>query len=193
LQDAVLHCRQRIGDDTIAFNDLATAINDYDVHCKIEQLDRSIHPPKKIELVLPRDFFRRDCEAVPTHFGITIRTRSGVRTSSNKYGLIYHLVGPFKFYAWGPDLERLWPSRAPTQEVRRRGPLPREEWWTICGEIARRCIPAGTRIALPGRSENDLAEQVAGWCGEQGFGDPAVSDMREAVKRVFTALRTPEK
>jgi len=67
------------------------------------------------------------------------------------------------------------------------------DWFGICAEIARRCIdPRSSRVKVPKR-ENKLAEEVCKWCEEQGWEQPAVSEMREAVKRVCAALRSTQK
>jgi hypothetical protein len=77
--------------------------------------------------------------------------------------------------------------------ARRRGPPTTHAWHTIDGEIARRCIdPRTGRVHVP-KSESKLAKDVLVWCQEQGWAEPAVSEMREAVKRVCAALRTVQK
>jgi hypothetical protein len=67
------------------------------------------------------------------------------------------------------------------------------DWFSICAEIARHCIdPKTGRVEVPKR-ESKLAKDVLAWCQEQGWQEPAVSEMREAVKRICAALRTTQK
>jgi hypothetical protein len=77
---------------------------------------------------------------------------------------------------------------------RRRGPPPNtQRWFSICAEIARRCIDTKTgRVQVP-KSENKLADGVLDWLAENEQGQPSTSEMREAVKRVCAALRTAQK
>jgi hypothetical protein len=77
---------------------------------------------------------------------------------------------------------------------RRRGPPPdTQRWFSICAEIARRCIDAKTsRVQVP-KSENKLADEVLDWLAENGQGQPATSEMREAVRRICASLRTMQK
>jgi len=64
------------------------------------------------------------------------------------------------------------------------------DWFGICAEIARRCIdPRSGRVTVPKR-ENKLAEEVCKWCEEQGWEEPAVSEMREAVILAPTSVLT---
>jgi hypothetical protein len=73
---------------------------------------------------------------------------------------------------------------------RRRGPVVTHDWFSICGEIARRCIdPKTGRVQVP-EKEHALAVEVRKWLKDQDKGQPALSEMREAVKRVCAALRS---
>lgn len=73
---------------------------------------------------------------------------------------------------------------------RRPGPPPdTRRWWSICGEIAARCVdPQTSRVQVP-KSESKLAEEVLGWLQENEQGEPSVREMREAVKYMCAALR----
>ena len=76
---------------------------------------------------------------------------------------------------------------------RRRGPPTTHDWHSIDGEIARRCIdPKSGRVQVP-KSESKLADEVLDWLAENEQGQPSVSEMREAVKRVCAALRPAQK
>jgi hypothetical protein len=76
---------------------------------------------------------------------------------------------------------------------RRRGPVTTHDWHSIDGEIARRCIDSKTgRVAVP-QKENALVGDMRTWCKEKGWAVPAISEMSEAVRRVYAALRTVQK
>lgn len=117
------------------------------------------------------------------------------------------------FFVWKPDYEEAFgsgPVARPSETVqlgpaarrpetvqlpqRRRGPPPKlDQWFPICGEIARRCIdPKTGRLRVP-KNESALARDVLQWCEDRDLGQPAESDMREAVRRVCAALRPAQK
>jgi hypothetical protein len=107
------------------------------------------------------------------------------------------------FFAWEPDLNRLKLSSKETEQQaadplapppRRPGPPPdTQRWFSICGEIARRCIDPKTGCVQVPKSEANLADNVLEWLEENAQGQPSVSEMREAVKRVCAALRTMQR
>ena len=71
---------------------------------------------------------------------------------------------------------------------RRRGRIVVHDWHTICGEIARRCLDSSGRVAVP-ENESQLADDVLVWCEIELGRQPAASAMREAVRKVCSALR----
>jgi hypothetical protein len=93
-----------------------------------------------------------------------------------------------------PDVVQPPPRPVGTQPPpRRRGPATTKDWHSIDGEIARRCIdPKTGRVRVP-KNESALARDVLQWLEDQGLGQPADSEMREAVRRVCAALRTVQK
>ena len=121
--------------------------------------------------------------------------------------VVYRLPGTGRYYFFvrRADLDRHYPDAAtpattpaaaaipattPAASMppeRRRGPPTTHDWLLIAGEIARRCIVAG-RVKVP-KNESSLARQVLRWLGDQNRGQPAESEMREAVKRICEALR----
>jgi hypothetical protein len=77
--------------------------------------------------------------------------------------------------------------------TRRRGPPVRDEWFTICGEIAFRCIdPKTGRIRVP-KNQSKFAEDVLLWCQNEHGLYSALTTVREAVKRVCAALAKAQK
>jgi hypothetical protein len=76
---------------------------------------------------------------------------------------------------------------------RRRGPVVTHDWFSICAEIARRCVNPDTGRVRVTSNEAELARAVLLWCDETYDREPADSEMREAVKRVCAALRQVQK
>jgi len=75
----------------------------------------------------------------------------------------------------------------------RRGPVPTHDWFSICGEIARRCIdPKTSRVRVP-KKGSSLVVDMRGWCETRGWAAPARSEMSEAVRRVCAAMKRAEK
>jgi hypothetical protein len=103
------------------------------------------------------------------------------------------------FFVCRAELDKLYPvttvatpgdMRPPP---RRRGPALTHDWFGICGEIARRCIDSKSgRVRVP-KNESALARDMLTWCQDQGWDEPAESEMREAVRRVCAALRSAQK
>jgi hypothetical protein len=93
-----------------------------------------------------------------------------------------------------PDVAQSPPPDFVQPPPRRPGPPPKlDQWFPICGEVARRCIdPKAGRVRVP-KNESALARDVLQWCEDQDLGQPADSDMREAVRRVCAALRSLQK
>jgi hypothetical protein len=113
--------------------------------------------------------------------------------------------GQWVIYVHGEDLDKLWPTALaaastaiPTDDPlkppqRRRGPVVTHDWFSICGEIARRCIdPKTARVRVPNKGSS-LVRDMLEWCEEQGWAKPARSEMSEAVRRVCEALRAAQK
>ena len=72
---------------------------------------------------------------------------------------------------------------------RRRGPPTTHDWHSIDAEIASRCInPETKRLAVP-NSERKLAEAMLQWCTDTFDREPALSEMRDAVRRICARLR----
>jgi hypothetical protein len=91
-----------------------------------------------------------------------------------------------KLYSTDPTPSGTLPEASDPQ--RRRGRIVVHDWHTICGEIARRCLDSSGRVAVP-ENESQLADDVLVWCEIELGRQPAASAMREAVRKVCSALR----
>jgi hypothetical protein len=98
-------------------------------------------------------------------------------------------------YAWEPDLQKFLPAAKTDDSMRPpsrpRGPPVTEDWFTICGEIARRCIESG-RVRIP-KNQTELVEDILQWCRNEHDREPAKSSVHEAVRRVCAALAKAQK
>jgi len=105
------------------------------------------------------------------------------------------------FFVRRPEFEKIWPALAASAPARsspagieappprRRGALWTHDWFSICGEIARRCLnPANGRVVVP-EKENALVNKMLYWLDDQNLARPAASEMAEAVRRVCAPLR----
>jgi hypothetical protein len=108
---------------------------------------------------------------------------------------------PVAFFVWKPKFEKIWPKLAASAPARSspariEAPPPRprgsprtHDWFSICGEIARRCVnPANGRVVVP-EKENALVNEMLVWLDDQNLARPAASEMAEAVRRVCAPLR----
>ena len=93
-QRAVEHVRQLRLNPAIADQELATAINERDVRCKMEWLDRRTNPPKRAVTLLEDSFFAvfRIEPGWGKLLAVAYRPNAGMPHN--------HVM-----YAWGPDIE----------------------------------------------------------------------------------------
>ena len=107
---AIEHVRQVRLNHAIADQELATAINGRHVSCKMEWLDRRTDPPKRGAMLLEDSFFA--AFRIKPGWGklLSVSHRSDVRVPRD------HVM-----YAWGPEIERIWPTAAPTTTQVREG------------------------------------------------------------------------
>ena len=107
---AIKHARQLRLNHAIADQELATAINARDVPCKMEALDPRTDPPKRVVTLLEDSFFA--VFRIEPGWGklLAVALRPDARLPHN------HVM-----YAWGPNIERIWPTAAPTTTQVREG------------------------------------------------------------------------
>jgi hypothetical protein len=82
--------------------DLIAAVEQGDVHVKLEQLDESTKPAKRISRVLTKEFFEHEAVIIRFWNTFEIKSRTPGRTLRRPYTLCF----------WQPDLDRLWPPEA---------------------------------------------------------------------------------
>ena len=121
-----------------------------------------------------------------------VRPKQGVSQAIRAVGL----------YGWKPDFDKAVPRLAPVSDSpaddtqpppQRRGPVLTHNWFSICGEIARRCIdPKTGRVRVP-KKGSSLVADMRNWCAAQGWAAPARSEMSEAVRRICAAMKRAEK
>jgi hypothetical protein len=199
LDDAHRLHHEATGNRFLAAGDLTGALLSGHLRCMRRRVGRGVGPGR---------------EFVPSAFWASYRLDSWrdallIRARIRQQGKAVEALRGYVFYVWKPDLEKIWPTAAPSWPTaappserrtddlrpppRRREPVVTHDWFSICAEIARHCIdPKTGRVEVPKR-ESKLAKDVLAWCQEQGWQEPAVSEMREAVKRICAALRTTQK
>jgi hypothetical protein len=131
------------------------------------------------------------------------RWRSSIRVEGTLRGVLLS-GGSWAFFARGVDSDKYYPVANPVRDpapvrnpvivqppLRRRGPATTHDWFAISAEIACRCIEAG-RVRVP-ENESKLADEILQRLEDQDLGQPAESEMREAVRRMCAALRTVQK
>ena len=148
---AIPYVREQVAVDHVADFDLATAMNNRDVRIKIEAVDYKQTPPKRISAVLDE-----------VNFFPYFRIRP-------QRGLVVVQLTPDKcmfsgaaFFAWGPDLQRIWPASttkvdtAGSRSVLRQpsGPKTARAWQDhVLREIVR-----ANRTGRPHPSASKLAQ-----------------------------------
>ena len=113
---------------------------------------------------------------------------------------VYFDAADAAFFVWRPKFEKIWsavaasaPARSSPAAIEAPPPRPRgsprtHDWFSICGEIARRCVNPASRVVVP-EKENALVNKMLYWLDDQNIARPAASEMAEAVRRVCAALR----
>jgi hypothetical protein len=192
-EKTVAYCRAHRGE--IADVALTAAVNAGELPVKLEWIDHETDPPVQRRLLLSA----KDYEFGPyisSNFLVVQPRRSDVPP----------LPRPHALFFWGPRAKELSPTEkaepASTEQqaadpleppLHRRGPVLTHDWFSICGEIARRCIDSRTgRVRVPVKGSS-FVRDMREWCRKQGWAEPARSEMSEAVRRIGAALKDAEK
>jgi hypothetical protein len=106
--ETLTYCRSR---PLFRLQDLADAVDQEQVHSKLDYLDQSTRPAKRIAMLLTSDFFQREAAIIPFWDRLALKDRT-VESRKRR---------PYALYFWGPDVKKLWPSDA---EPAPKGLLP---------------------------------------------------------------------
>jgi hypothetical protein len=99
-----------------------------------------------------------------------------------------------KHYPCGlPSVDKSTASNTMQPPRRRRGPVVTHDWFSICAEIARRCIDPKTGHVRVPANQSKLVGDVLQWVADQDKDQPATSEMSEAVRRVCAAMQAVQK
>jgi hypothetical protein len=142
--------------------DLAAAVDKEHIHSKLEYLDRSTRPAKRIVRRLTTKFFRREAAIVPFWNTVSLkaRTEKAVR------------MRPYALSLWAPDVKRIWPSSA-KPAPKRRAPA----------ELLAARKPAGKGTPSRKRRQRQFAEAIVGRCYPNGVPDKVTT--REVELRIL--------
>jgi hypothetical protein len=189
LKDAFARTWERLGARDLAAGELFAALCDGRLGAGAIEI-----PSKGPRQQIVADIQGKQHHLLPPEFfksfeGLTYTDHGAVRLWPSQ------LRGSWYIYVRSSDFDALYPRATPKAvdpmkpAPRRRGPPATYDWHLICGEIARRCINPKTRRLTVPENESALVEEMLLWCGTEMGKEPAVSAMREAVKRVCAALR----
>jgi hypothetical protein len=159
---------QQTGNSKLASLDLTSAMASGRVLSMRRRLLHGSTPGPDIGLV-PASFWVNDCLVETRRFEgekeeVFIRSREDVAcVTARGHGQIIPITD-FAYFVWRQDVEKLWSISGPPDHrqpgeppQRRRGPVLNEAWFTICGEIARRCFDKKTGQLRVPENENALA------------------------------------
>jgi hypothetical protein len=145
----VRYVRARMGDKDIADSDLVAAIERGDVPSKLEQVRMEYDPPARRSKLLTPDFYQRDYKFVRFWDRWVLKPRTD-----------QVLLGRWSVYFWGPKIERIWPTAAPTVPTGQRAdekPRRRSRTQEMIREIAADEWPDGCE-----HLETDYIRQYVG-------------------------------
>jgi hypothetical protein len=182
----------------LAAKDLTAAVaakrSDKRLPCMQRAIPRHIAPDQDREIV-PLSFWDK------YEFGLDVSGRLEILRKNHFPPYAVEFPFPVAFFVWRPKFEKIWPGVAASAPARSspagiEAPPPRprgsprtHDWFSICGEIARRCVnPANGRVVVP-EKENALVNEMLVWLDDQNLARPAASEMAEAVRRVCAPLR----
>ena len=166
---AIEHVRQVRLNHAIADQELATAINERNVRCKMEALDPTTSPPKRVVTLLEDSFFA-DRRVQPGWGKLLVANRSGARLPSE------HVM-----YAWRPDIEKIWSLNASTTTIsstvadgpaaamprQKPGRKAKDDWPIVMASevirLALRDPEMLKNVAGLGRHMKEFLEKEIGW------------------------------
>jgi hypothetical protein len=167
-------------DPLFRMDDLIAAVVQEQVHTKVEYLDRSTQPARRVTMLLTKEFFECKAKLVEHYNKLALIPRIAGRSYDR------HLLA-----FWQPDLKKIFKLDAERAESQRqavevpakRGPPTVHDWLLIGAEIARR------ELRSPAKSTNTLVEPMLNWCRAKLKKEPGDKAMWEAVDKVRRHLR----
>jgi hypothetical protein len=116
LDETLKYCRSR---PLFRPEDLAAAVNQEQVHSKLEYLDRSSLPAKRIALLLTSEFFQHEA-AITDRLALMPRTKKAAQ------------MRPYELSFWANDIKKFWPDRVVSEASDEpEGPLTPKEMATL--------------------------------------------------------------
>jgi hypothetical protein len=142
---AIEHVRHLRINHAIADQELATAINERDVRCKMDWLDSRAAPPKRVVTLLGDSFFA--VFRIEPGWGklLAVAQRPDARLPHD------HVL-----YAWGPHIERIWPTAAPSEPAAEKAKPEPEAALDESAAAAATTAPSPTSGATPSLLEGPL-------------------------------------
>jgi hypothetical protein len=90
LSETLAYCRR---DPLFRLEDLAAAVDQEQVHCKLAYLDRSTRPAKRMAMLLTSEFFKREA-AITSRLALMARTEKAAQ------------MRPYALSFWSPDIKK---------------------------------------------------------------------------------------
>lgn len=137
LGETQTYCQSR---PLFRLEDLAAAVEQEQVPCKLEYLIESTRPAKQVVLLLTSEFFQHVAAIVPFWHSLALKGRT-------KNGMHMQVPRPHALYFWGPRVRELWPSQADAAPVSTTPATPAK----ITAKEARRLTPIEWAKLAPGR------------------------------------------
>jgi len=98
LGETLKYCRSH---PLFRLQDLADAVDQGQVRSKVEYLDRSARPAKRIALLLTSEYFQREAAIIPFWNTLALKDRTVESRERRPYVLSF----------WSPDIKKFWPDR----------------------------------------------------------------------------------
>jgi hypothetical protein len=181
-----------VGDPDLAAKDLTAAVADQRLPCMQRAIASHIAPDQDRKIV-PLSFWDKYEFGFDPVNGLKVCRKNRFPAYPVDFPI------PVAFFVWKPKFEKIWPEPAASVSARSspagiEAPPPRprgspwtHDWFSICGEIARRCVNADGRVGVP-ENQSLLVNRMLRWLNDQNLTRPAASEMAEAVRRVCAAM-----